>query len=169
MVDYTSIASADIRLFLWDQIKRAGILNESDYYADGFTRPLIPIIPSQQIPEFNNSLPGKPYIVYDVETMPIETSWWMIHEVINLMVISPNYDEINTIMNFVLDLLRRYDDSAKDVKSLDILSNNFIFHYTAIHDIKSPQPMKQEGGLRVGYISILYCYSRKDDSTGRFE
>jgi hypothetical protein len=169
MTDYSSLAVNDLRLFIWEQLKSNGILNENDYYADGFTQPLIPIIPSQQIPEFNNLLPGKAYLVYESEIMPIEENWWIINELMSVMVISPDYDQINTIINFLTDLLRRYDNSATDIKQSNILSNNFFFHYTSIHRIKSPQPMKQEGGLRVGTIAILYCYSRKNNQFGRFE
>jgi hypothetical protein len=168
MTDYSSLAVNDLRSFIWEQLKSNNILTESDYYADGFTQPIIPIIPSQQVPEFNNLLPGKTYLVYDNEMLPIEEQWWIIHEYMELMVISPNYDEINKVMNFMVDLLRRYDESATDVKKSNILSNNFFFHYTAIHRVKSPTPMKQEGGLRVGTVTILFCYSRKDNGQGRF-
>lgn len=168
MADYSSLASSDLRLFIWDQLKSNNILKQSDYYADGFNEPLIPIIPTQQIPEFQNLLPGKLYMTYDTDLLPIEEQWWIVHEVMNLFIISPNFDEITKVMNFLLDLLRRYDESATDVKKSSILSQNFIFHYTAINRIKSPSPMKQEGGLRVGNMSILYCYSRNNNEIGRF-
>lgn len=169
MADYTSLAINDFRSYLWEQLKANNVLLENDYYADGFIQPLIPIIPSQQIPEFNNLLPGKSYIVYESEIMPMEEQWWITHEMINLMIVSPDYDQINKIMNLLVDLFRRYDLSTTDLKQSNILSNNFLFHYTAINRVKSPQPMKQEGGLRVGNISILLCYSRKVSTDGRFE
>ena len=168
MADYTSLAVHDLRSYIWEKLKADEILSESDYYADGYTEPLVPIIPSQQIPEFNNLLPGKLYMTYDNEVLPIDEQWWVTHEMINLMVVSPDHDKINTVTNYLLDLLKRYDDSAGEIRRSNILSNNFIFHYTAINRIKSPAPMKQEGGLRVGQISILYCYSRKNNSEGRF-
>lgn len=169
MTDYSSLAVNDFRAYMWEQLKSNGIMDENDYYADGFTKPLIPIIPSQQVPEFNNLLPSKPYIVYENDLMPVEVQWWLNHEMVTLMIVSPEYDQINTIMNFLVDLFRRYDESASDFRRSNILSNNFIFHYTAINRVKSPAPMKQEGGLRVGNMSILMCYSRKLDSTGRFQ
>jgi len=52
--DYTKVAVYDIRMAIWDELKNAGILDPNDYYPDGFTDPLIPIVPSQQVPEFNN-------------------------------------------------------------------------------------------------------------------
>ena len=168
MVDYSSLAIIDLKDFIWEQLKSNNILSESDYYADGFTTPLTPIIPSQQVPEFNNLLPNKLYMTYDSEILPIEEQWWIVHEIMNLMIVSPDYDQIVKVMNFLTDLLRRYDESATDVKASSILSNNFFFHYTAINRIKSPAPMKQEGGLRVGHVAILFCYSRKNDNSNRF-
>lgn len=166
--DYSSIAVEDLRLFMWEQLKNNGILKESDYYADGFDTPLVPIIPSQQVPEFNNLLPSKLYMIYEVETLPQGVQWWMTHEMMSLMIVSPLHDEINTVMNFLYDLLRRYDSTAKDLALSNILSNNFIFHYTTVNRIKSPSPMKHEGGLRVGSMNILYQYSRKLDNNLRF-
>lgn len=169
MTDYTSLAVHDLRAYIWEQLKADGILLESDYYADGYDTPLIPIIPAQQVPDFNNLLPNKLYITYDNEMLPIEEQWWINHEVMTMMVVSKDHDQINTVMNYLVDLLRRYDESAKDVRASTILSDNFLFHYTAINRVKSPGPMKSEGGLRAGMIAILYCYSRKNLPNGRFE
>jgi len=165
---YDEIAVIDIKNYLWDQIKTAGLLLESDYYADGFDVPLIPIIPSQQVPEFNNLLPGKTYIVYDFEVMPVNQNWWILHEVISLAVHSTSYDKINSILNFIVDLFRRYDNSATEVKSSNSISNTFIFHYTSIERVRSPEPTKNEGGIISGYVNILYCYSRATGESGRF-
>ena len=168
MADYTSLAIHDIRSYMWESLKNDGILSESEYYADGYTSPLVPIIPSQQIPEFNNLLPGKLYITYETEMLPVLEQWWITEEVLYLSIISPDYDKINTVINYFTDIFRRYDESARDLRSSNIISDNFIFHYTAINKIKSPAPMKQEGGLRAGSMSILYSYSRKNNSENRF-
>ena len=169
MTDYGSLAVHDIRTFLWKELTSASVLDVQDYYADGFTDPLIPIIPTQQVPEFNNNLPGKPYIVYDYETLPVQEQWWLTHEMMQFMIVSNDYDQINTIMNFMKDLFRRYDNTAEDIAGRNsILSKNFIFKYTAVHRIFSPGPFKSEGGLMVGHIDILVCYTRIIDSNGRF-
>lgn len=165
MTDYSMLPVHDLRAYIWERLKADSILSENDYYADGYTAPLVPIIPSQQIPEFNNLLPGRLYITYDNEILPIEEQWWITHEVLHIMVISPDYDKISTVMNYLVELLKRYDESANEIKRSDVLSDNFIFHYTAINRIKSPAPMKQEGGFKVGTMAILYCYSKKTDSS----
>ena len=168
MTDYSSLAVYDVNAYLWEQIKASGLMNDQDYYADGYTSPLVPIIPAQQIPEFNNALPGKPYIIYDYERLPSQETWWFTHEIINYMVVSTDYEFINSMLNLFDDVFRRYDESAKDIFKSNILSNNFEFKYTAIHSLRSPEPMKNEGGIRVGYVDILCAYIRKLDSNGRF-
>ncbi|NDB84182.1 MAG: hypothetical protein EB127_15920, partial [Alphaproteobacteria bacterium] len=94
MADYSSIAVHDLNAYIWEQLKANNILLESDYYADGFAQALMPIIPAQQVPEFNNLLPGKPYIIYDNEVLPIEEQWWITHEVVHMMIVGPNHDQI---------------------------------------------------------------------------
>jgi hypothetical protein len=165
---YDSLAVNDIRIYLWEKIKASGLMNESDYYADGFDKPLIPVIPVQQVPEFNNLLPGKPYIVFEWDTTAIQQNWWILDEVVTFFVNSPRHDEINSIMNFMVDLFRRYDDAATEIEQSTILSNNFIFHYTAINSVKSPSPSKHEGGIKTGYVEVIYSYSRITQDTGRF-
>lgn len=168
MADYSSLAINDIKTYLWEQLVNSEILNENDYYADGFDLPLTPIIPAQQVPEFNNLLPGKTYIVYDYETLPISQDWWIMDELVDFMVISPNYEKIQEVLNFMVDIFRRYDDAATEIKLSNILSNNFIFHYTGVSSVKAPAAMKNEAGYRVGQISIVYCYSRIAQESGRF-
>ena len=168
MADYSSLAVNDIRLYIWNNIKSAGLLNEQDYYADGFDQPIIPIIPAQQIPELNNLLPGKTYIVYDYEILPIDTDWWITNEVGIFMIYSTHYDEVHAILNLLVDLFRRYDDSASEISASNISSSNFQFHYTAIEKIKSPEPSKYEGGLKTGFANILYSYSRRTQDSGRY-
>ena len=87
-VDYTKVAVYDVRSVLWSELQAANLLDPTDYYADGFIDPLIPIIPAQQIPEFNNLLPGKTYIVYDVVQRNVGVGWWMSEETLTLDIVS---------------------------------------------------------------------------------
>ena len=167
--DYTSTAIKDLRLYLWQQLQAANLFVSTDYLADNMDTAMVPIVPAQQIPEFNNSLPGKPYIVYDYEAMPVDVGWWLREEIATFMVISPDYDFINTVLNFFVDIFSRFDNSAADILAQNvIMSNNFTFRYTAIESIKSPEPYKNEGGIQVGHVSVRYGYTRKTDVNGRF-
>ena len=168
MTVYSQIASADMREYIWQKIQDAGLLNPQNYYADGFNDTLVPIIPSQQIPEFNNLLPGKTYMIYDWEVKTVPVQWWMTEEALSISVISQNYEKINELTNFMHDLFRRYDESAADINAYFSGNNSFIFHHTMIDSVMSPEPFSSEGDYQIGTISISYNYSRKTGSNGRF-
>lgn len=168
MTVYSDIASSQIRKYVWGQIQQAGLLDIQNYYADGFDDPLIPIIPSQQIPEFNNLLPGKTYMIYDYEVKTVPVQWWMTEESMSISVISQNYEKINELTNFMHDLFRRYDESAKNINDYFNNSSSFIFHHTMIESIFSPEPFSTEGDYQIGTIAFAYNYSRKTESSGRF-
>ena len=168
MSDYSALAINDVKSYLWNQIVAQELLDANDYYADGLSIPLIPIIPAQQIPEFNNLLPAKTHIIYTYDMAAIPQNWWMMTDVINFMVVSPDYEKIQQLLNFMVDLFRRYDESAVNVQNSSIISNTFLFHYTSVSTVISPEPLDEEGGLRMGRITIRCNYSRIADSNGRF-
>jgi hypothetical protein len=168
MTIYSNIASSQVRQYVWAKIKEAGLLDIQNYYADGFDDPLVPIIPSQQVPEFNNLLPGKTYMIYDYEVKPIPVQWWMTEEGMSISVISQNYEKVNELTNFMQDLFRRYDESAKDVNDYLGGASAFIFHHLMVDSIFSPEPFSSEGDYQIGTISFSYSYSRKTQANGRF-
>lgn len=166
--NYRSSASKDIRTFLWDLLTQNGFLDENDYIADGFDSPLVPIIPAQQIPEFNNLLPGKPYIYYEYEVMPYQENWWITEEMITLHVVSQDHDLIEEIQNYLNNVFRRYDDSALSVNRYYLETNAHKFHYFRIERIDSPKPFENEGGFLLGEMQIHYAYSRLTNTDGLF-
>jgi hypothetical protein len=168
MTDYNDLAVFAIRKYIWQKLQDAGILNANDYYVDSLGTYLVPIIPSQQVPEFNNLLPGKTYIVYDFEVKRIPIQWWMTEELLTLAAFSQNYDVLNKIGNLFNDLFRRYDESATDVNTYIASNTNFIFHHILIDSIFSPEPFKNEGDYQAAQTMITYSYSRKTDGYGRF-
>lgn len=167
--DYTHVACYDVRDVLWKELQNAGILNINDYMADGFLEPLIPIVPSQQIPEFNNLLPGKTYLTYNVIQKNYGVQWWMSQESMIFEIVSRKPNEIQTITNFMIDLFRRYDLAAKDI-NLQLNSNSpYDFFYFKIETADPIQPFTDEGGYMSGDITIHYSYTRNVDlNTGRF-
>lgn len=168
MTKYDSVASADIRKYIWSAIQEAELLDSNDYYADGIIDPLVPIIPTQQVPEFNNLLPGKTYMIYDFEVKTVPVQWWMTEESFTLTVISQNYEVLNQITNLIHDLFRRYDESASDLNSYFSGNSNFIYHHTMIDSIMSPEPFGSEGDYQMASVIFTYNYSRKTEGNGRF-
>lgn len=165
---YSDNAINNVREYIWENIINEELLDPDEYYADGFTEHLVPIIPSQQIPEFNNLLPGRTYLIYDFETRPIPPQWWMVEEVVTITVVSQNYEKVVEITSFLQDLFRRYDDSAIEVNNYFDNKNTFMFHYINVESVLSPAPFDEEGAYQMGSASIAYVYSRRTDASGRF-
>ena len=169
MTDYKKVAVHDVRNVLWQELQDANLFDLNDYYADGFTQPLVPIIPAQQVPEFNNLLPGKTYIIYDILQSGLGVAWWMSQETITLNVVSRSTTEIQTILNFITDVFRRYDQSAKETNLQLSPSTPYNFHFFRLESADPIQAFHDEGGFMNGIISITYAYTRDlDQNTGRY-
>ena len=172
-VDYSRVAAFDVRNAIWQELQNAGLLDPQDYYADGFDYPLVPIIPSQQVPEFNNLLPGKPYITYDIIQKNFGVQWWVSEESMILQVISRNNQQILTIINFLTELFRRYELSAGDINGYaKPVGSPFKFLYFRLESANPVQPFIDEGGFMSGDFSIIYTYTREVDegisNSGRY-
>jgi hypothetical protein len=168
MSDYTKFPIFDMNAYIWSQLQSDGILDPNNYYTAELQDSLIPIVPAQQIPEFNNLLPGQTYLVYDFEEKPTVEHWWISEIIATYYVVSPNYDKINQILNYFKDTFRRYDDSAKDLNSWSGVSGNYDFHFIYVDKIVSPQHFATEGGFMMGEIQLCVSYARHLDQHGRF-
>jgi hypothetical protein len=169
MTDYAYVASYDVRKMLLNELQSHNLYDPNDYYADGFVDPLEPVIPAQQVPEFNNLLPGKTYIIYDIIQRHTGVQWWMSEETITFDVTSRSQTEIQTIINFITDLFRRFDLAAQDVNLTLIPRSPYIYHYFRLESADPVQAFQDEGGFMSGLISITYGYTREVDSTtGRY-
>lgn len=169
MADYKKIAFYDIRNALWQEIQNANLLDYNDYYADGFQDGLIPIIPAQEVPEFNNLLPGKTYMIYDIVRKPLAVNWWMEEESATFSIVSRSQNEIQTIVNFMVDVFRRYDKTAIEIQLQISESSPFKFHYFKIDSADPVQAFSDEGGFMLGGVTMSYAYTRDlDPVTGRY-
>lgn len=168
MTDYKENARGIINSFLWDQLKSANILSASDYRPDGFTKSLVPIIPSQELPEFNNLLPDSTYVVYDFEVEGYDDEWWICEESILYSIISPSYSKILEVTEFMIDLFRRIDDSGYDIQMFNPKTNVVKFYSVSLSSANSPTPFETEGGRMIGSVQISYKYSRILNGQGRF-
>jgi hypothetical protein len=161
-------AMLEIRKFLWAELLEANIFDEDDYYSDNVGSAIVPIIPVQQSPEMNQFLSGKKHIIYDKIGLSYEDNWLICCEQILFTVYSTDVSEINEIRNFMTDLFRRMDDSAKDVNRFESLNNKFKFHSIFIADISPTEPSEELKGFLSTDIILEAKYSRITDQTGRF-
>jgi len=169
MTNYKDTAVSKIRSYIWESLVNEGILLERDYIADTFIEPLIPIIPTQQVPEFNNLLGGKTYIVYDFDVLQYYDQWWICEENLILSVVSNDYSKIIEITQYLIDLFRRNDESAHDINTWQDPTSKFRFYTFMLKSVSSPTPVNEEGGRQMGTVEISYKYSRNLDSNKRFQ
>ena len=168
MATYDSFPFSDIRSLIWSELKDKEILDENDYWSESFKQHLNPIIPSQQVPEFQNLFPGQVYVVYDVETNSYDSEFWICAETATLNVIGNNYIKVYEILELIKDLFRRFDVSASDINR-NSSGSLYRFLKTSIDGLYSPEYGEDEGGNVSGVIRIYYEYVREiDSSTGRY-
>jgi hypothetical protein len=168
MVDYKQNARFVINSFLWEELQNTGILNSNDYRPDGSTKTLIPIIPSQELPEFNNLIPNKTYIVYDYQIEGYSDDWFICEESIIYSIVSTSYSKISEITELMIDLFRRVDLSGKDVQIFNPKEQLIKFYSVSLNSASSPTPFESEGSTMLGEVEISYKYSRILGDNGRF-
>ena len=161
-------ATAELRHFLWSELVDYKIFDPDEYYSDNINSPIVPIIPVQQSPEMNQFLSGKKHIVYDKIGMSYEDNWLICCEQILFTVYATEMSQINEIRNFMTDLFRRMDESARDVNRFESLNNKFKFHSIFIADISPTTPSEELLGFLSTDIILEVKYSRITDSVGRF-
>lgn len=174
MANYALGAVYEIRKMLWEELQTSGIMLASDY-RDGNVQ-YIPIMPTQEQDIFKtkfvlNRENPLPYIVYDLDTVGYGTDWMICEERLTFKIYSNSFSKVVTITNLLVDLFRRFDDSAKDlnkfVKTLDG-DSPFRYHYFALTEANSPNPAEELDGRLEADIAIMYSYSRDLNTEGRF-
>lgn len=168
MTNYSADAMFEVRQFLWDELVSEGIFNLNNYYSDSLGQNIVPIIPVQQSPDMNQFLSGKKHIVYDKIGMSYDENWLICCEQILFTIYSTDISDINEIRNFMTDLFRRMDQSAKDVNSSLANFNTFKFHSLYIADISPTAPSEELQGFFASDVILEMKYSRITNGQGRF-
>ena len=166
-VDYKIDAIFELRKFLWEELKLAGIFKSKDYYSDNINSEIIPIIPVQQVPEIDQFLNGKKHIVYDKIGMSFEDIWLVACEKVLFTIYSTDIMDVYEIRNLIMDLFRRMDDSAKDLNK-SRQTNKIIFHSVHVVETSPIEPSMELQGFMSADVILEVKYSRTTDSKGRF-
>jgi hypothetical protein len=166
-VDYKIDAMFELRKFLWQELKLAGMFNENDYYSDNLGREVLPIIPVQQLPEMDQFLSGKKHIIYDKIGQSYEENWMICCEKVLFTIYSTNISEIYEIRNLMLDLFRRMDESARDVNA-SRSTDKLIFHSIYVQETTPIDPSQELQGFLSTDVILEVKYSRVTDGLGRF-
>jgi hypothetical protein len=158
-VNYKLDAMLEIRKFLWQELVSAGIFDPEQYALDGggTTNPILPV---QQPADMNQLFNGKKHIIYDKINISYEDNWMICNDQILFTIYSTQISEINEITNFMIDLFRRMDDSARDLNGSMAISSVFKFFSTYIVDISPTTPSKEMSGFYSSDIILQAKYSR---------
>ena len=159
--NYTLSPVHAINKYLWDAIQDAGFMNPANYGS------LVPIIPTQQIPEMNAMIAaGKsvPFIVYTYRTNAISEDWFIQDDSIVYVIYSQNQSDLIKINNLMVDIFKRWDESGQAVQDyIDTLNHPVLKQY----DIKSvsvdsaggPDPQSEENGRMTAIVTIRVTYT----------
>lgn len=167
-INYKADSAVELRKFLWNQLVLTGIFDAHDYYSDTLGDTIIPIIPVQQSAEMNNFLSGKKHIVYDKINTTYDDMWFICNEQMMFTIYATDMSEINEIRNFMIDLFRRMDESARDVNKWSGISDLFKFHSIYIADISPTSPSEEIQGFLSADVILEVKYSRLYTTNGRF-
>lgn len=169
-VDYINTAAGIIRGYVWENLQADGILNPNDYIADGFTKPLVPLIPLSDVPQFKNLLPGMPYIIWDFSINGYTEDFWICEEEMTFSIVHNDRNKLIQITMYLVDLLRRMDVTARELEKYEESVADvpkFNFHSVYINNLNNT-PEVDEGDILVGEAWIRYTYSRLIDDNFRF-
>jgi len=151
-----------------DAMLDANIFDPNNYDTSGTGNILIPIVPVQQPAEFNQFLSGKKHIVYDKISLTYEDNWMICNEQILFTIYATDVADINEITNFMVDLFRRMDNSARDINTSAQSTPQFKFYNTYIADISPTTPSKEQLGFLSSDVILEIKYSRILDKSGRY-
>lgn len=167
-VDYKIDAMFELRKFLWEELKLAGIFKSKDYYSDNINSEIVPIIPVQQVPEIDQFLNGKKHIVYDKIGMSFEDIWLIACEKVLFTIYSTDITDVYEIRNLIMDLFRRMDDSAKDLNN-SRQTDKIIFHSVHVVETSPIEPSMELKGFMSTDVILEVKYSRTTGPDGRFD
>ncbi len=170
MTDYEALAVLDVTDWIIDQAFASGVLTASDYVLPDTTT-MKPLVPVQQLPETNNEIGNKPFMVYDVAIIGYrgtQAGFWVCRESLGITCYSNNYLKALSMQFFLNDLLHREDLTAIDVNAAGTSSGANKFLYFEVTGGLPPDPSAEENGRYGSSIIVEYDYTRNIDNSGRF-
>lgn len=149
--------------FIWASLRTGLGMTEADY------RGLIPIIPTQQVPVFNDMPSGLPFLVYTFLVAGYDTSLWANVEQVTYRIFSDDERRLRQVTNYLVDLCKRYEWTAEDIN--DWVDNNptlfpmddddqkVEFKFVQVVGATSPEPTGQEGGRQFSTVTIRMVFT----------
>ncbi len=166
MSKYDLAGTHVLNKFVWSRLQKEFNLSINNYEG------LIPVVPSQQIPVFNNLQSGNPFIVYTYINSGYDTEFWAGLEQVTYTIYGDIENQLRAMSNFLVDLLKRYDITALEINDfiangpVDSDDQKFDFKYTEVVSAVSPEPFESENGRQATSVAVRLCYTHLLDQFG---
>lgn len=164
-VDYSQFPSQKIRKWVYEEMINSGIIDPDLY--DGIN----PFIPSQDVDQLNQLPNNLFYIIYFSMFAPKDNNQLLGvgKEYIYFNILANNYNDLGTIINFLIDLLGREDESARQLNNYLVGENDKTYSFLNIElsHSQEPYPIEQPLDRIVQELCFCYKYVRQIDNTGR--
>lgn len=162
-----------VNKFVWSRLESDLGMSKADYNG------LVPIIPTQEVPVFNEMKTGRPFIVYAYNIAGYNTDIWQHQEQLAYTIYSDNETDLRRISNFLRDLMRRYDITAAEINdfigspqipgtlvnpSADGDDRAFEFKYITVISGLSNGPASSENGRQSSTLAFRYEYTRDENN-----
>lgn len=134
--------------------------------------PLVPIIPNQQLPEFNEIAGGAPFLVYNYTDLDPGSEWFTHTQSAAYVIYDDDEERLRAIHTYMVDLLRRMDWTAQEVNdyfmkntepgtNADAFDFKTVFVTTAV----GPEPFEQQGGRQGALVvaRIMFTHDLQDN------
>jgi len=141
--------------FVWDGTNKAF----AAYGPSGVD--IVPIIPTQQAPELNDISTGAPFLVYNAGRIG-QRDFWLERETCSYIIYDSDPNRIIAIKNYMVDLLKRYDWTARAINSY-LSPSNFDFKSVWVVSSQAPQPATEMGGRGSTSLTVGILYSVAND------
>lgn len=184
MTDFRTTGVHQINKWLWDRLNQWTYKNDGvgngirafDAYAiDPFGNPeagkvnLVPIIPSQQVPEFTNLTDGPPFIVYTYTTSPIDV--FAYSEQAAYVIYDSNEERLRAILHYMISIFKGMDWTAQavndwfySVNEVGTSGDFFDFKWITVTTSVGPDQFTSEGGRQGAMVSIRYEFTHDRDN-----
>ncbi|AXG66153.1 hypothetical protein SEA_ANNADREAMY_32 [Streptomyces phage Annadreamy] len=151
MADYRTVGAHQINKWLWSKLKtyeyKPGVKAFADYKDSGNPTgyAVTPIIPNFQTAQITTITKNQsPYIVYNYVQNPYDSEWWMCREQCAYMIYDGNEERLRGIQNYMADLLKRMDWTARDLNYSGTVASNFDFKYVRLVATSGPDDLGEE-------------------------
>jgi hypothetical protein len=136
---------------------------------------LVPIIPSQQLPEFTEIAGGAPFIVYNYTDLDTGDAWFTQEQQVAYVIYDNDEERLRTIDAYMVNLLQRMDWTAQEVNDYILNPNtqepgtnadHYEFKSVLVTSANGPEPFEQQGGRQGALVVARIMFTHDMDSTG---